>query len=147
MARKLILATASIVAIALFIGLLIYAAKLTDAGTPQGMPATAIWISSSVNALLLANLATVLGIGALSSAGFRQVFTDDHTAVQGFVAIAYFVLLVIVLLYWWSLGFEEDPEVIVESIPEIGRSGAVIIIAALGTALGAKGSRAAVRTG
>lgn len=146
MLRKTLVAIIAVGAILLFVGLLLYAMSLTISGTPNEMPPVAIGIISSVNAILVANLGTVLGIGLSSAGGFHRMFAEKFTLAQLLAAIVYVVVLVVVLGFWASQGFEEDTEIVVKSIPEIGRTGLGIFIVVLGSLLGAEGIRAAFRT-
>jgi len=145
MVKKFLMAIIAGGAMLIFLVLVIYAAMLTSDGTPEQMPAFAITTISSVNGILLANLGTILGIGLGLRGGFRRLKDEKTSVAQLFAAIFYCFVLVGVFLYWATQGFTEDPEVIVKSIPEIGRTSIGIAIAVLGSWLGVEGLRAVMR--
>ena len=102
--------------------------------TPEEMPKIMLYLVSTVNGVLAANLGILLGLKL--SPGSSQEPKGVTEVLQWLAAGWYLLMLLLAFVFWGTRGFPEESDLVVSALPEMANNAVGIFVSVLAAMLG-----------
>ena len=139
-AKEILTAVIALAAIVFFAYAIIKAIHYSNLGTPGSMPSFLNQAIIVIGGVLATNLGSVVGIEvdqvAGNAFGFQEFSTDLIMGIRIACASLYVLAMIIVFIFWAKLGFKNNPNEIVDSLPLLSKTLLGVAVGALAVFLG-----------
>jgi hypothetical protein len=100
------------------------------------MPPFLIWVVTVVGGVLAINFGAVLGIDVIKKRSIFSISELPTAKFQKIAAYSYLIILLVVIVCWGILGFEDNPDKVVEILPQFSKTLIGVGLGALAVILG-----------